>query len=226
MQKPKLPFFIFFVIIFAMGCTPPTEAVLMPSVSRELDIIEHGRNENSLAQLLGTADLLSGDSLFVHSGGSGRLEFGDKMRIRLFNDTRLNEIRAESIGDTPLEVDMFLAEGGLTGRLVDVGGRTTIKTPNNARIDIFGTDFFVIFDPANDIAAAGNFGGTVEVTKAGQTLPLESGSFVIMAGRNPPSDPLPIGETLEEFEQRSVALSSPLGAYRRTALYRWPGDYR
>ena len=218
MQKAKLSFLLFIVMMFLLGCAwvsgkeleeEPPAAI----VSRELDVIEHGHNEGSMIQLFGSTELFSGDSLFVHDGGSGRLNFGDDMLLRLFNDTRLNEIRAESAEGVPLDVQMYLVEGGLTGRLTGVGGRARITTPNNAQIDIFGTEFFVIFDPTNDLAAAGNFGGTVEVSSAGQKLSVESGTFVLMPGRNPPTDPLPIGESLEEFEQRSVDLLSPIGAY-------------
>jgi hypothetical protein len=46
-------------------------------VSRELDVIEHGRDEESLLQLFGSSDLLSGDWLSVHDGGAGRLDFGE-----------------------------------------------------------------------------------------------------------------------------------------------------
>ena len=186
-------------------------------VSRELDVIEHGRDEESLLQLFGSSDLLSGDWLSVHDGGAGRLDFGDGMLLRVFNNSTLKEIRAELVNGIPLDVQMFLVEGGLTGRLGDTDGQAVFTTPGDAKITILGTEFFIVHDPESDLTIAGNFKGTVEVQNAGDTERLQPGHFVELSPGIPPGEQIPFDTSLADFEQRAIDLLSPISAYEELA---------
>ena len=198
---------------------PPEEAEIdsVGIVSLEIDVVEHGHDESSLIQLFGSSDLLSGDWLSVHDGGAGRLDFGDGMLLRVFNDTMLQGIRAELVAGIPLDVQMFLVEGGLTGRLDDFDGEANFTTPGDAQISILGTEFFIIYDPDSEQTVAGNFGGTVEVSSAGSTAMLESGHFVQLPAGIPPGRQRPFKESLAVFEQRAIELQSPIAAYEELA---------
>jgi hypothetical protein len=141
-----------------------------------------------------------------------RLDFGDQMRVRLFNDTRLEAMRAEIAPGIPLGVRMFLAEGGLSGQLTAQDGRVTINTPTDVSITVLATDFFVVYDPARRLTVVGNFRGTVLVEYLEQSILLDSGFYVAIEPDQPPGVQFPMDSSLVAFEARARVLRSPIAA--------------
>lgn len=192
---------------------------LLGSVRREADTVEHGAAADALQPVTDEVTLLPGDVLRVTEGGEGLLTFPDGMLLRLFNDTRLNIVAVESDPGSPIDVRMFLEDGGFTGGLTAEGGRAVFETPGGAAITVLGTDFFVVYDPTNQQTAAGNFGGHVEVAGAGQSVTLADGEFVEVPDSGPPGPPLPLTIDRAGFERTARAEASPRAALQ--AASRW-----
>lgn len=181
--------------------TPSTTA--LGRVRRELDVVEHGPGSGTLQQLTGSADLLAGDRLRVRGGGECLLDFGDMMQLRLFNDSALGVVSAESTEDVPLEVALYLEEGGFTGELTAEGGQAVFETPGGATITVLGTEFFLVYDPSRAMTVAGSFSGTVAVEGAGFTLNVAEGQYTEVPSGGSPGPPLPIPLSRQEFERRT-----------------------
>jgi len=195
----------------SVACDPPPPTPSFGTVTREEDVVEHGSDLDVLEQLLGSVLIHAGDVLRVHQGGEALMDFGDHMRLRLFNDTRIGVV-SESAPDVPLDVQMFLEEGGFTGHLMDKGGRAVFDTPGGAEITVLGTEFFVVYDPTRDLTIAGNFGGTVDVVGNGTRISLASGHAVQVPAGQSPGAQVPLALSLAEFEQRARELQSPIAA--------------
>jgi hypothetical protein len=196
--------------------TPVTQVTEVPpigSVTRELDVVEKGAIEAMLEVLIGTHPLFSGESLKVSNGGEGLLDFGDNVRLRLFNDTLLGQIRLESAPGTPLDVCMFLENGGFTGEVTEIGGQVLVETPNGAEIIVLGTDFFIIHDPNLAVTAAGNFSGEIDIAAGSDSIPVPEGTFrwVGIDQRISPALPFPFNKDI--FEDQSRQANSPLTAF-------------
>jgi hypothetical protein len=140
------------------------------------------------------------------------LDFGDQMRLRLFNDSELQMVAAQIADDVPLGVQVFLFVGGFTGQLTREGGRAVFRTPGNVEITVLGTEYFVVYDPHTMETTVGNFGGSVQVSSAGSQVSLEDGSYLVVPADSPPGTPLPLTLSREEFENRAREADSPLQA--------------
>src|SRR5690606_32428612 len=180
--------------------TPSTTA--LGRVRRELDVVEHGPGSGTLQPLTGSADLLAGDRLRVRGGGECLLDFGDMMQLRLFNDSALGVVSAESTEDVPLEVALYLEEGGFTGELTAEGGQAEFEKPGGVTITVLGTEFFLVYDPSRAMTVAGSFSGTVAVEGAGFTLNVAEGQYTEVPSGGSPGPPLPIPLSRQEFERR------------------------
>ena len=200
--------------------TPPTDetaTIAVPptgepigTVTRELDVVEHGGRDGEPEMLQGTNDLFAGDVLRVRDGGEGLLDFGNDMRLRLFNDTQLREIELLSAPDTPLDVQMFLEEGGFTGKLTAVGGRAVFKTPGGAEITVLGTEFCAVHDPASGMTVVCNFNGTVELAWEGGRAGLPAGHYTRIQSGQPPVSAIPLPVSISEFDKLARELRSPV----------------
>lgn len=201
----------------AIPTESPTETPNTPpigNVTRELDNVEKGFAEQMLEVLVGTHPLYSGESLRISNGGEGLLDFGDNVRLRLFNDSVLGQIRLESAPGTPLDIRMFLENGGFTGSVTEPGGQVVVETPNGAEIKVLGTNFFIIHDPIREITAAGNFAGEIEMAAGGELRDIPEGSlrWVGIEQRISPSIPFPLN--MQDFDLIAREQRSPLTTFR------------
>lgn len=199
------------------GCrrpTPPPAGNSIGTIERVTDMVHHNQK-----QLSGTDDLVQNDSLRLFNGGEGILNFGSDMVLRLFNDTQLGSVRTSNAPGTPLVVKMALLTGGFAGRTFKSGVRSTFTTPNNAQINVFGTDFFIVFDPNQDMTTAGNFGGDMEIDAGGSgPVPIPSGTLRQAQGNNPPSPELPIPFSMTDFEELSRQFQSPVAVVNEAVV--------
>lgn len=199
------------VLSSACGSAPATPEASFGIVARESDVVEHGDHIDALRQLFGSVLIHAGDVLRVRQGGEALMDFGDHMRLRLFNDTQAG-IQSQSAAGVPLDVRMYLEEGGFTGQLMEHGARAVFETPGGATITVLGTEFFVVYDPGTGLTTVGNFQGTVEVAGGGRRISLASGHYVEVPAGEPPGEPVVLSDTRFEFEQRTRDLQSPIAA--------------
>ncbi|HEY4688951.1 MAG TPA: LysM peptidoglycan-binding domain-containing protein [Anaerolineae bacterium] len=207
------------LLVVSTSCSGRSPSEPLGSVSREAEVVEHGKDCNTLQKLLDRVALLyRGECIRVREGGEALLDFGDSMRLRLFNDSRLGQIQTDSAPDIPLDVRMFLEEGGFTGQFTEQGGRAAFKTPGGAQITVLGTEFFVVYESHGGLTLVGNFHGTVEVEAAGARVSLAPGHYVHVPGGQPPGPQWPIGKSRDEFDARSRELQSAAAAARELTI--------
>jgi len=188
------------------GTQPPGASI--GKVSLVDDQVEHNNNP-----LTGIEDLKGNDSIKVFDAGEGLLDFGGDLILRLFNTTSLGGITVASSPDSPLDVRMSLESGGFTGDKVKPGGKAVFNTPNGAKITVYGTSFFVVYDPASGVTTAGNFNGRMEMEAGGSgpiPIPENHSRRVEPGGQPGPETPLPFDRG--GFEQRARDLASPVAA--------------
>lgn len=182
------------------------------TITLQSDVVEHGLFGGALKQLVGTDPLYDGDSLRILKGGESILDFGDSMQLCLFNNTELNEIYRTSAEGTPLGVQIYLALGGFTGKITEEGSQATVRTPGGTTITVFGTEFFVVYNPDLELTAVGNFDGSLEVASGDVNLPVSPGHYRnVLDGEEPGEEKrVPLNRT--EFENRAREYLSPIDA--------------
>lgn len=189
------------------------------TLTLEQNQVFHGQAESALLPLLESAFFFEQDIIQVIEGGEAILDFGDQIRLRLFNDTELQTVSAEVAEDAPLAVQIFLFTGGFTGQLTEQGGRAVFRTPGNVEINVLGTEYFITYDPQTEETTVGNFGGTVEVTSAGSQLSLDDAFYVVVPAGSPPGPQSPLPLSREEFETYARRASSPVQAASRAKVW-------
>lgn len=182
------------------------------NIQRQTDTVEHGSDESSLTAVQDSAELYTGDAVRVRNGGEGLLNLGSGLLLRLFNDTQAQVVRAEVAEGVPFEVEMYLTEGGFTGNLTASGGQALFKTPGGATIAVYGTEFFITYNPADGLTTVGNFQGSIEVTAGGVTVALPTASVIQIPSGQPPNPTLGLPVGLADFEQIARERASPLQA--------------
>ena len=194
-------------------------------VSRQTDIVEHGAGVEQLARLLDTADLRNEDAVRVTGGGEALLDFGDSLKLILFNDSQLS-VSSRPVEDGAPLAQFYLWWGGFLGEKVpEQGGEVVVETPNGATITVTGTQFFVIYDPGLETSAVGNFDGSVQVEAGTHVTTLSPGRFMVVEGTQSDGGQIisaqqPITFSPEEFMRASRSLrSAPAAA---TALAATP----
>ena len=178
-------------------------------ISLVTNVVEHNKN-----QVTGSESFYNQDSIGLLNGGEGRLDFLGGLAINLFNDTLVGDIQSEAASGSSMLSKMRLEYGGFTGSLTTSGTSASFETPNGAVITVYGTDFFIVYDPANSTTSAGNFQGSLEVQMGdGPALPVPGGTFrqILPGGEITPEAPLTFSKP--DFEERSRQSGSPIAAF-------------
>jgi hypothetical protein len=171
-------------------------------LTRERDNVQHGVDETALVRVLSSVGVHDGELIRVTEGGEGRLDFGEALILRLFNDSLLQTINtAPAPGASGAAYVFSLQQGGLSGQLAEAGETAVIETPGGATITILGTQFFVVYNASTGETTVGNFDGAVEIDDGSGTFPLDARRQVTLPGRI--QQPLPV--TFAEFEQLARA---------------------
>ncbi len=156
------------------------------------------------------------DTLRVQNGGVGLLEFGDYLRLRLFNDSMVGEIEGTRIGSDPtipLIAKMTLFAGGFSGQLFKSGSKATFTTPGGAQIFVMGTDFFVVYNQETGVTTVGNFSGIMGVIARDVSVTMASGHYLEVQPNKPPGEQKEIPWTPAEFEAQARAGQSALAPF-------------
>lgn len=194
------------------------------TVSREKSEVKHSTGNQAPVVVVSSDSLFTGDGVQIVNGGIGLLDFGDSLKLRLFNDSNLNVVSATQPG-IPLVASLFLTIGGFTGELVQSGGKVVFQTPNQAEITVTGTEFFVGYDVEKQMATAGKWAGSMQVTSAGETISINDGYYVDIPAGQPPGPQIqnPLG--FQVFEAMATELNDPLAAVDRIRPVETPTPY-
>jgi len=204
-------FFFILLLLLAASCRAAPEATPAgPAagndaavLTAERDNVEHGADEAALAQVLSSVPVSAGEFIRISGGGEAVLDFGEALRLRLFNDTEMQTINtAPAPGASGAAYVLSLQQGGLTGQLAGAGESAVIETPGGETITILGTQFFVVHDPGAGETTVGNFDGSVEVDDGSRSFALDASRQVTLPGGVP--EPLPA--SFRQFEQQARTL--------------------
>lgn len=201
----------------------PTDGAI-GTVSREKSEVKHSTGNQAPVVVVSSDSLFTGDGVQIVNGGIGLLDFGDSLKLRLFNDSNLNVVSASQPG-IPLVASLFLTIGGFTGELVQSGGKVVFQTPNQAEITVTGTEFFVGYDIEKQMATAGKWVGSMQVTSAGETISINDGYYVDISVGQPPGPQIPNPLGFQEFEAMATKLNDPLAAVDRIRPVETPTPY-
>jgi hypothetical protein len=199
---------------------PPTNSANSPpadsigTVSRERSDVTRTSSGAEPALVEASDPLFSGDDVSINNGGIGLLDFGDNLRLRLFNDSDLNVVAATEQG-IPLVASLFLTKGGFTGELAESGSSVVFNTPNNAEITVTGTEFFVVYDTEQQRATAGKWDGSMQVTYGGETVAINDNSYVDLQNGQPPTQQFPNPLGFSQFQEMITQINDPIVAADR-----------
>lgn len=176
-----------------------------------LDLVEQVVAGGEPQAISGVSPLHAGDALRVTRGGEGLLDFGDQLKLRLFNDSLLGVTAASEPG-APLEVRLFLEAGGFTGQLAGSGGQAVFETPGGAQVLVEGTEFMLAYDPESGLSTAGNFSGTVWLQFGNSRAKLNPGWWVDIPAipTGAPVEPRRLPFDRQTYEDLARQLGSPL----------------
>jgi hypothetical protein len=192
----------------------PPGSTSIGKISLVTNDVEHNKKPVTSSELF-----YNHDSVGLLNGGEGRLDFIGGLALNLFNDSLVGDIQSEAASGSSILARMRLEFGGFTGSLTASGKSVSFTTPNGAIITVYGTDFFIVYDPSTSTTAAGNFGGRIEVQVGnGPAQPVPGGTFrqVFAGGEISPEQPLTFSQP--EFEERSRQSGSPVAAFNELTV--------
>lgn len=220
-----LPALLAVLAILACGpgatlTSPPEEteqvAALVGEVLPDEDVVNHGRADGAISQLLNREILRDGDRLEILEGGVAEVLLVNAWQFFLFNKTRMGvELReGETIQET-----MLMESGTLLGRReiegLEEGDEPVIfRLPGDRSIIVSGTRFFIVLGDDTNQAIVGNFDGSVRVEGGAVSLLLPAGEFIRDWGPFQPPDQATQGTitfTLDEFMDWGRVLEEPSG---------------
>jgi hypothetical protein len=219
---------LFSILTVAVACRPASVPELEPLLEEPIfesigyatmisDLVEHAPGDEPLARLSGTIDLFPQHRLAVRESGEALLDFGDALRVNLFNNSELN-LEFQVSGNSPLLVHYLLWRGGLIGeKFPNDNDQVIVETPAGDRILIIGTIFFVTYDANTQVTTVGNFGGKVYIPTEEASWEVPDNAFIIIRDGSGDtgrvlSGPHRLEVGAEEFAGRIRALNSPLAA--------------
>jgi hypothetical protein len=160
--------------------------------------------------LLDRAELFANHRIAVADGGEALLDFGNAMRVNLFNDSETT-ITTQVAEGVPFIVHFVLARGGLIGeKALDDTRQVQIETPAGATITVVATTFFVTYDANTQITAVGNWDGTVIAANAGMSQRVMDRTYVTIEPGRSPGMAQPLLLDVGGFMERARRLNSPL----------------
>lgn len=168
------------MVLFALllgACHPKSPpAPIIPTLGSESigtiradkTLVESG-HIGSLIQVTNSVDFFNNSTVRVTNGGVAKLDFFvNQISIRLFDDTAVDNVRADPSGTPDRAVRMKLVFGGLIGEVTKNGIPVKFEITNGVNIYILGTQFLVLYDPSTSTTYIGNFEGTIAYTTPGQ----------------------------------------------------------
>lgn len=149
----------------------PTSVPSIGKVNKVQGSVKAGP-ESALENVDPEREMNNNDAIQIKDNGKANLDFGHGLAFTLYNNTTSDGTSLDT-SSTALQVTTRLSSGGLKG-YNPPGSKTEVRLPNQAKIIILGTHYFITFDPKTEIAWAYNLDGTVQYVLPGggpQDLP-------------------------------------------------------
>ena len=186
----------------------PTDIRPIGKVSRLQGSVQAGP-ETALVDVNPERDMNNDDAIHVEGNGKASLDFGHGLAFTLYNDTQSDGTKVDT-SSTALQVITRLSAGGLKG-YNPPGSKTEVQLPNQSRIIILGTHYFIIFEPTTNIAWAYNFDGTVQYALRGSGLQdLEPKALVEFDSTQVIQLYQDLTFSTDDFDRYATSLNSPV----------------
>ena len=193
--------------LFCAAPPPPAPSQAVGQVEKLQGAVQAGP-ETALSNVDPRREMYNNDAVRVFDNGKANLDFGYGLTFTLYNNTVGAGTNVITEG-TSHQAVLKLSEGGLKGHNPD-GSRTTVELPNGVDIFILGTNYFIIYDPAEERAWVYNFdgamayqlpGGNVETLFPGDLIEINDGQIIRQSG---------LSFSLEQFDSAATRLNSPI----------------
>ena len=253
MKKVYVLLNLFILLLYLTGCSPPVqgveESVAISEDSSSNNLKDQGHDTGSSSRIVGSitnvrtnvqagplrnlknieekSDLGNDDFVKVTDGGKARLEFPGPINLLLYNETEIDNIKADIDENSNPRIANRLIRGGLSG-YVSPGENLTIDLAFGVRVTVLGTQFFIIFDEETGYITIGKINGVVIVDMSTQkNMYLDDNEMIDIAreGQMWVYSKLPF--TLNQFEKAADECDSPiqgLNILRRDNNIPLPGD--
>ena len=194
----------------------PTKAQIGPTPHDFIGTVSNIRTQvhagarDDLKLIEGKVQLENGDFVSVTDGGKARLEFPGPIRLLLFNKTEVDSVTLETDENSNPRIVKRLIRGGYLG-YVEPGKYLTVDLPHEVKVNVLGTNFFIIYDEDNDLITIGKFDGTLNVSVPGQpSVELEDSELVDITSDGTAKHYSPLSFTRSQFEKWADNCNSPI----------------
>jgi hypothetical protein len=149
------------------------------------------------------------------------LDFGSGLSLRLFNNSQVGGVRAESAQNASLLVRLRLEFGGFTGQLTQPGGQVVFETPNGATVSVAGTNFFLVYNADSGDVYCGNWNGQMwaEANGSGR-VPLVADWIYRVQPGGQPEKWWQMPWSMDQFTQLARSYGTPLAPIEVAARIR------
>jgi hypothetical protein len=158
----------------------------------------------------GKTDLGNDDYVSVTDGGKARLEFPGPISLLLFNQSDMDGIKLESDVSSNPRITNRLIRGGFLG-YVAPGKQLTVDLAFGVKVNVLGTNFFIVYDEESGFIIIGKFDGTLIVSVPGQAdVSLEDSELADITSKRAIRHLSPISFTSSDFEKMADTCNSPI----------------
>ena len=148
---------------------PVTGSESIGTISAQETLVESGPIDK-LISVTKPEIFYNNSTVRVTNGGVAKLDFlVNQISILLFNDTAVDDVKADPAGTPDRAVRMKLVFGGLSGEVTKNGIPVKFEIANGVNVYVLGTQFLVLYDPETHTTYIGNFDGTIAFTIPGQS---------------------------------------------------------
>jgi hypothetical protein len=194
-----------------------TEEQVRPSSQDSIGTVANERTNvhagvrGDLKLIEGEAPLGNDDFVSVTDGGKARLEFPGPVSLLVFNNSELDRIKLEYDKENSNPVILHrLIRGGYSG-YVAPGKQLTVDLEFGIKVNVLGTNFFILYDEETGIITVGKFDGTLTVSVPGQpVIELADSELVDITEDGEVKHHSPFSFTPSEFEEMADTCNSPI----------------
>ena len=158
----------------------------------------------------GKTDLGNDDYVSVTNGGKARLEFPGPINLLLYNQSDMEGIKLEYDANSNPRIANRLIRGGFSG-YVAPENQLTIDLAFGVKVNVLGTNFFIVYDEERGFIIIGKFDGTLIVSVPGENdVSLKDLELVDITSDHAIRHLSPISFTSSDFERMADTCISPI----------------
>lgn len=198
-----------FVPITGNSTSVPQDNKAIGTVSNVKTQVHAGARDNPIL-IEGKTDLGNDDYVSVTNGGKARLEFPGPISLLLFNQSDIDGIKLEYDSNSNPRIANRLIRGGFSG-YVAPENQLTIDLAFGVKVNVLGTNFFIVYDEENGFITIGKFDGTLIVSVPGQEdVYLKDFELADITSNREITHLSPISFTSSDFEKTADTCNSPI----------------